>query len=90
MTPNLPSFKGIDWSLLDASRLGAGGWGAGGGRGFGLEGLRDAARAAAGEGATAARATAEALDFQQNAAVAVVVGFAEGEVKRVNERAGRH
>mmetsp|Transcript_28186 Transcript_28186/g.91084 ORF Transcript_28186/g.91084 Transcript_28186/m.91084 type:complete len:349 (-) Transcript_28186:13-1059(-) len=90
VTPNLPSFKGIDWSLLDASRLGAGGWGAGGGHGFGLEGQRDAARAAAGEGATAARATAEALDFQQKAAVAVVVGFAEGEVKRVNERAGRH
>lgn len=86
VTPNMPSFKRIDWSLLDVS--GFDGWRAADGPGFGLEGLGDAARAAAGEGATAAQAMAEALAFQQEAAVAMVAGFAEGEVKRINEQAG--
>lgn len=90
MTPNLPSFKRIDWSLLDVPAFGLGeGWGAGASFDLGLERLRDAARAAAGDSTIAVRGMAEMLAFQQDAAVAVVAGFAEGEVKRIKERASR-
>lgn len=77
LTPNMPSFKEIDWSMLEGIGLEATSVMGG------LEGFSDAVRGMAGQSIFNARAMADTLNFQQAAATALVAGFIEAELQRL-------
>jgi len=78
VTPNLPSFRSVDWSLLDARGWPGDTWGEPGA----------ALGNFAGESLASAKGAAEALAFQQEAAVALVAGFVEAEMCRIEGQRG--